>query len=449
MRTFNIRCILSFMLCTTFALNAEFYAESINDIKVPKNFIWGTALSEYQVSGAAYCRNSNWSDFETTLPERSDDACQFWQRYKDDITLMKQMGVQSLRFSVEWCKIEPQEGKFDAAALQHYVDMCDALLEANITPMITLHHFVHPSWFEQKGGFTDPANIHYFERYCAYVFEHFSDKVHLWCTINEPTIFTFQGYARGVFPPGRTNLISAWHVLRNMIHAHTRVYHKLKGMKNGKDAQIGLVHQYLKFHSYTSWNPLEMMPGLLFNSLLNDSVMEFLKTGEFNGWFGVHYNAHTTKNNDFIGLNYYSRATIKASLDLSNPVDAAHYPDEIMTDMPYAIYPQGFYDALMDLKELQIPIYVTENGIADAKDDRRDLYIRSYLAAMDKAIADGADVRGYYYWSIMDNFEWDMGYGKKFGLIEVDRQTQERKLRTGAKFYVSVLQKALANSNLI
>ena len=363
------------LLIAFFPLYAAFYADSIKDIHAPKDFIWGAALSEYQVSGADCCIKSNWSEWEGTLKEKSADACQFWSRYKEDIQLMKQLGIQSLRFSVEWCTIEPEEGNFDHEAIQHYSDVCQELINAGITPMITLHHFVHPAWFEERGGFLNSENNHYFVRFCAYVFEHLSDKVHLWCTINEPTIFAFQGYVRGVFPPGRKNIMSSWRVLRNLIKAHTQVYRTLKKMENGSDAQIGLVHQYLKFQSYSSWNPLEKVPGLLFNHLLNDAVIEFLQTGCFNGWFSMRYKANKgEKITDFIGLNYYSRALIKAQADLGNVLVPACYPDEVMTDMPYAVYPQGFYDALMHLKNLEIPIYVTENGIADAADDRRDLY---------------------------------------------------------------------------
>ena len=293
---FNILCIIT--------LRADFYAHTVEDITVPQNFIWGSALSEYQVSGRHCCTNSNWSDWENGLKEKSDDACQFWDRYKDDVKIMQELGIKSLRFSIEWCLIEPEEGKFNLEAMQHYKDLCQSLLDADIIPMVTLHHFVHPAWFEKRGGFVSSKNIAYFERFCSYVFEHLSDKVHLWCTINEPTIFAFQGYVRGVFPPGKKNLSTAWRVLRNLMQAHTQVYYRLKKMENGDKAQIGLVHQYLKFQSYTSWNPLEKIPGLLFNNLLNDSVIRFLKKGKFNGWFGNKYKAaKREKITDFIGLN--------------------------------------------------------------------------------------------------------------------------------------------------
>lgn len=413
-------------------------------IQVPQEFIWGSALSEYQVSGASCCVNSNWSQWEGCLKEKSGDACQFWNRYKNDIKYMKELGIKSLRFSIEWCKIEPQEGIIDHQAIEHYKDLIQTLLDNGIQPMVTLHHFVHPQWFEAKGGFEKVENLRYFEDFCALVFEQFSDKVTFWCTINEPTVFAFQGYVRGVFPPGKKNLYTAMKVLRNMMQVHTQIYHRLKAMPGGEKVQIGLVHQYLMFEPYSPSNLLEKIPGWLFNRLNNTAVVEFLKTGEFVGSnlpaVKINYSAPKDKPFfDFIGLNYYSVAVLKAQASLKEPLVPTCKPGQIMTDMPYGTYPEGFYNALMDLSSIGKPIYVTENGIADAKDDRREDFIRTYLKALEQAIADGADVRGYYYWSLMDNYEWDLGYGMKFGLYAVDVQTQERTLRQGAKYYQSVI----------
>ncbi len=422
------------------------YAHAIERIETPHDFLWGVALSEYQNSGAACCSDSNWSNWEKFLAEKSGNACDFWHNYADDITLMKQLGINSLRFSVEWCVIEPKEGKFSKAALNHYKEVCNALINAGITPMITLHHFVHPQWFEEKGGFEKRKNIKYFERFCVVVFKHLGDCVSLWCTINEPTIYAFQGYIRGVFPPGKTGRFpSAFRVLCNMLEAHTRVYHSLKALPHGDKAQVGFVHQYLVFQPYTSWNPLERIPGLLFNNLLNKSVLHFLKTGAFKVGIpilgSITYQAPPEKPiMDFIGLNYYSRALIKAQLSLTEPLIATHYPDEVMTDMPYAMYSQGLYKAIKDINQLKLPIYITENGIADANDDRRETFLREYLSAMGKAIAEGCDVRGYYYWLLMDNYEWDMGYSMKFGLYAVNRKTQERFLRPSAHYYKTIIK---------
>jgi len=422
-----------------------------DSVHMPASFLWGTALSDYQNSGADCCVNSNWSKWEEEqYLEESGNACDFWHRYPEDVELLKDLGVSSLRFSVEWCKVEPEEGKFSQDALDHYADLCDKLIEAGIVPMITLHHFVHPTWFDEKGGFEQEKNIICFERFCEAVFKHLGSKVKLWCTINEPNIYVFQGYLRGVFPPGKTgNMWLALRVLKNLLQAHTQVYHKLKAMPHGDTAQIGLVHQYLVFEPYTSWNPLERVPGLLFNYVLNTGILKFLKTGTFSlnvPLFGEFFSYSAPQGKplmDFIGLNYYSHPLMKAQLSFE-PIISTHNPDryETMTDMPYRMCPVGFYKAIKHMQEFNLPIYITENGIADAIDSNRETFLRQYIFAMQKAIDEGCDVRGYYYWSFMDNFEWDMGYKMKFGLYAVDRKTQERTLRPSAHYYKNIIAQA-------
>lgn len=414
----------------------------VDGIKRP--FLWGAAVSEYQVSGSAICSQSNWSTWEErSAIEPSGEACQFWDRFEDDIARMKQLGIQAFRFSVEWCKIEPREGEFDHRALAHYQQVVTALLEAGIEPMITLHHFVHPGWFEDKGGFAQEEHIPLFVRYCQYVFDAFADRVRLWTVINEPTVFALQGYLRGVYPPGIINPFTAFSVLRNLMQSHVQVYHALKAMPQGDNALIGFIHQPLKFEPYHSWNPFEHIPGLLFNRLTHQAVTDFITTGEFIGYdmplLRCYYKAPEGKFFDFIGLNYYSRALIRAQASLTDPLYPTHYDNEIMTEMPYALYPQGLYDMLMELKGLDTPIYITENGVADAHDTLRKQWIGEYVNAIRRAMSDGVDVRGYYYWSLLDNYEWDMGYEKKFGLISVDMTTQERTIRPSGFWYAQMI----------
>ena len=212
-------------------------------------------------------------------------------------------------------------------------------------------------------------------------------------TINEPTIYVFQGYLRCVFPPGKGGMFTGFpiaaKVLRNMMQAHTETYRALKALPGGENAQIGLVHQYLKFKSYTCWNPAELMPPLMFNGILVTAVLEFLKTGTFSYGipfiFNEEYHAEGTLT-DFIGLNYYSRAVIEMQWSNWCKVDGSCYPHEVMTDMPYAIYPKGLYNAIKDVAQLGVPIYITENGVADknnTNDSRRVQWIREYLKAVE------------------------------------------------------------------
>ncbi len=422
-------------------------------VAFPHSFIWGTATAEYQISGAQRCSPSNWSRWESEARlEPSADACDGWNRAIADIELLKQLGVTSYRFSVDWTCIEPEEGKFDVQALNHYVALCRALRAAKITPMITLHHFVHPLWFEQLGGFEKQENIRYFVRFCEHVFRALGKTVPFWCTINEPGVLIFQGHIRHCYPagvPGGNGFRRAAVTLKHLLQAHVEVYQALKKLPGGKRAQIGFAHSYLAFeHFHGWWSPgkslLERTISGILSSFLNDSILDFFRTGNYRlyvpGLVDERYaDPHALRALDFIGLNYYAHVFLRFYHRLQDTVHPGFRPGDHRTDMPYGFYPEGLWRAIAHVAQLKVPIYITENGIADAKDDRRALWIERYLYAVNKAIADGFDVRGYYYWSLMDNFEWDMGYSQKFGLYEVDMVTKERKLRQGAQAYIDAI----------
>jgi len=350
--------------------------------------------------------------------------------------------------------------------------LIDHLISNDIIPVITLHHFTHPIWFEEKNSFEIEHNIKYFVRFAKKMFEEYSEKVSMWCTINEPGVYAFQGYLRGAFPPAKKDLQLCGIISKNLIIAHIDVYKALKSMKNGDKCQIGITHsitQYNAYHTGSRFNPVQKFEEFLshyLNHLFYDAMMNFFITGKFEYKSPVviqllltgtlpkriqtyaevkyEYPGESRKYNskdilDFFGIQPYSNVLV----DCTN-TDPVKKPslrkDDIATDMPYRICPESLYRAVHQASFIGVPIYVTENGIADAKDDRRELFIRRYLYALHKAINDGYDVRGYFYWSLLDNFEWDLGYGMKFGLYEVDFKTQKRKLRKGAEFYQKLVK---------
>jgi beta-glucosidase len=408
-----------------------------------KSFLKGVALSAYQNGGDRWGL-SNWSLFETkknivhkptiSHNQRCCSSTGFWDRAHDDIKLIKDLGCNAVRFSIEWASIEPTEGLFNEAALDFYERYCDALLEQGIEPMVTLYHFTHPLWFDLKKGWELENNIDYFVRYSSKVFERLGSKVTLWCTINEPTVYSFMGYILGMHAPGKQlQFRTAGTVLCNLLDAHVRVYQTLKSMPGGKNASIGIVHQLLKSQPYSSWH----ITGTWLSKFLNfcaahNQTFECLKTGNFDysipGITSVRKHLSGMQDSyDFIGLNYYSRVVFGFG--------PTCYPCEVMTDMEYAMHPQGIYDAIVEMSSLDKPIYITENGLADEADVNRSSFIKTYLHSVHKAVSDGYDVRGYFYWTLMDNFEWDRGFSMKFGLYEVNFATQERRLRPGAYAY--------------
>lgn len=440
----------------------DWKAINTNDVQFPATFAWGAAVSDFQNSGATNCPSGNWAAWEKRdgaikHGQRSGTSCDFWNQYPQDVTLVKALGLNSLRFSVEWSELEPQEGVWNEQAFAHYQVLIDTLLAQNITPMLTLHHFTHPQWFEAKGAFGDEANIVYFVRFCQKMFDRFHDKVTLWCTINEPGIYAFQGYIRGVFPPGYCDIQTAGRVLKNLLKAHCTVYRALKKSPGGDKAQIGIVHQHLLFKPYHEGSCLESWPTWYFSHIASTAALEFFTTGSFkflaipilDGAFGglpipfplweniTYDEPNAAKMLDFIGLNYYSQVL----MDWTSPTKPAYKPDAIITDMPYALYAEGLYHAIADVSVIGVPIYITENGIADALDDRREIFIRRYLYAVSQAIKSGYDVRGYYYWTLMDNFEWDEGFEMKFGLYQTDLATKERSLRKGSSVLADIIRR--------
>ena len=447
---------------------------SLGDIQAKKHQrlpeLMGVAWAEFQNSGDTL-KDSQWNAWQNfkrkgspTIhgKQKSGSSCDHWNRYVDDIKLVKELGFNACRFSLDWSMIEPIQGKFNQAAIDHYHAEIDHMLKQNITPMVTMHHFVHPQWFEALGAFEKLENIKIFQNFCIKIFKEFNSKVKLWCTINEPAPFVFQGYINKAFPPGICDLQKAGEVLRNMLIAHVLVYRTLKAMPGGDQAYIGLVHQYLTFEPYNDWNIVETVPTWFLNYVFNDVILDFLKTGEFLFKipsllpFGANLSINddvkilfpelsleTLPYFDFIGLNFYSRVVVQQvfwNIFSQGAVVPSCKPGEVMTDMPYPMYADGLYKAIVDVAQFGVPIYITENGIADAKDDRRETFFKDYLSVVSKALEDGYDIRGWFYWSLMDNFEWNEGFIPRFGLYHVDFDTQVRTLRPSVAWLQTLLQ---------
>lgn len=438
------------------------WASIDTSVVFPQDFVWGSAVAEYQVSGADVCKDSNWAFWEQkSAIEASGNACEFWHRCFDDVALIKDLGLDSFRFSVDWSLVEPRQGEFDEDVLAHYELLCQKLLENGIKPVVTLHHFAHPQWFEELGAFEKEENIRYFVDFSQKAFERLHKYVFLWGTINEPSIYIFGGYIRKVFPPGVLNLHKAGVVLGNLLKSHVGIYKRIKSLPGGQEAKVGIVHQMLPFkacHEGGIRKPIESFVAKILNHMLNDSIMNFFKTGNYvfrvpNApylavlpWVTASVtftDADAPGSLDYLGINNYSH--VRISISSENGFSEGYRPEDIKTDMPYPFYAEGLYHAIAQASEFGVPMYITENGIADAKDDKRALWIEQYLYAVNKAIEDGYDVRGFYYWSLLDNYEWDMGYPLKFGLYEVDRATQKRTLRDGARAFERLVKASKAS----
>lgn len=419
-----------------------------------KDFLWGSATSAYQVEGN--CTNNNWYEFESAVDEdgqsrisnrqRSGICCDHWNRYKEDIQLMKVLSLNAYRFSVEWSKIEPKQGEFDEAALDHYESVVDELLAQGIEPMITLHHFTNPIWFEERGAFLRDDSPEIFTRFVEHVVGRLGSKVRLWCTINEPSSTALAGYYIGIFPPAEKNIQKAATVLKNMLRAHTSAYTRIKEIQ--PQAQVGLVVVMIIYEPPNPWNLLDVVFNRLLRKNMSDSHFKYLVDGKFKfsipGVVDESYDSGIREAFDFIGVNYYMRFRWKLRLFGKQKLDIVdNLPPERKTDMGWEIYPEGLYRALkLASSYTSKPIYITENGIADDSDTKRAKYIQDHLLVLNKTIAEGMNIKGYFYWSLIDNFEWAEGFEKRFGLYHVDYTTQKRTLREGSRKYLEIIKES-------
>jgi beta-glucosidase len=405
----------------------------IDSISFSKKFLWGTATAAHQVEGDL---SNNWSDFEVKKKlERSGVACDHWNRWRDDFQMLSDLGLTTYRFSIEWSRLEPKQGAWNDDALDEYSAMVDNLLERGIRPVVTLHHFSHPIWWEEKGGFANQNNISLFMAYCERVFDSLSDRVKVWCTINEPTVFSTMGYTLGQFPPGKRSIRLTMKVMKNMMRAHGSVYHLLK--EKQPDVEIGLAKNVTLFDPLNRWSPIDWIVARILDYLWNGAWRNGIMKGKMLGAKIPEAKGAV----DFIGLNYYTHFLTGLFMPTSTEeLEFAKRKHEITTEFGYPMYAEGFRRAIEFISPLSVPIEITENGVADENDTLRPLHLKRHLWILSEAIKDGFDIRSYHHWSLMDNFEWAEGYKMKFGLYSIDFETQIRYLRDSGVIYQKIIQ---------
>ncbi|KAJ9525371.1 hypothetical protein QJQ45_003231 [Haematococcus lacustris] len=381
-------------------------------------------------------------------------SCDFWTRFREDLQLAKQAGCTAFRFSFEWARIEPVRGMIDNTALDRFTEMLDVMDELGLEPNATLHHFTHPIWFEDLGGFSEEANIPMFVDWAVFMFRTFQHRIKLWATFNEPTCYCFLAFIVGMMPPSYIfNLVGAGRTLGNMLKAHTAAYRALKALPGGQQAQIGIVHHHITFAAQGTGALHALASGIA--SWMEywwgwDVVDQWMLTGEFSWDLPVlgrwlYWKDPAGKPPcDWWGINYYSRTVLSWWLQPSC------MPAEVMTDMYYPIYPDGLYKAIVRSSRYNIPMYITETGIADSMDNRRTLFIDSYFKEVMRALADGYDVRGFYYWTLVDNFEWATGFTMKFGLYRWEPDgSVDRVLKEGSRALVRFYKTLPDNLSLL
>ena len=375
----------------------------------PKEFLWGTATSAHQTEGNNLNDWSVWEPGQTVDGSVSGLACDSYHHFKKDISLAKKLNNNAYRFSIEWSRIEPKQGQFNTKALRHYQAVIDECLNQKIKPIVTLHHFTHPLWFSTIGGWENQAAPQIFNNYVIYLAQNITG-IEIWCTINEPMIYAWNAYGRGKWPPQKKNLAVWQEVVNNLIQAHSLAYQSLHLIN--KKCLVGIANNSQYFEPVN-------------NYWLNKKINKIAKY-IINDYFFQKINGYE----DYLGINYYFYKLIglgRRSLD-----NLPH------SDLGWPINPYGLYNVLMSAKKYNLPIYILENGVADAQDQYRASFIKEHLKMVHRAIQDGCDIKGYFYWSLLDNFEWDKGFTPRFGLYTVDYPSLKRQPRPSSKVYANI-----------
>lgn len=393
-------------------------------VQFPHDFLWGAATSAYQVEGNNI--HNDWWNWEkgSGLKEVSGLACRHYELYREDFDLAKQLNHNCHRLSIEWSRIEPKEGEFSQEEINHYIDVVMSLRQRGIEPIVTLHHFTNPLWFIELGGWQNKNAYSYFCRYVIKVVEALCDRVNYWVTINEPLVYTYYSYVAGLWPPEVKSFFKARKVANNFILAHIKAYRVINDIYNKKSYPKPLISIAANIQDFIYCSPT-----------LKNKIAVYLRNRLFN--FGFIDKLIQHKSLDFIGINYYTRALIDIRgwglNDLLLANCTYNHSRLQKNSMGWDIYPEGLYNSLLKLKRYNLPVFILENGICTDNDNIRWEFISQHLKCVYRAIRENVNVLGYVYWALIDNFEWDKGFGPRFGLIEIDYNNYKRTIRESAK----------------
>jgi len=422
----------------------------------PKGFLWGAATAAHQVEGNN--NNNQWWAWEQqegyiVNGEKSGLACDWWGgRWKEDFDRAAQGGQNAHRLSVEWSRIQPTPDRWDEDALEHYRQMLLGLRERGMIPMVTLHHFTDPLWLDDFGGWETEAVVPLFEKFTRKVVEALKDYCSLWCTINEPNIYALSGYAAGAFPPGKKDLRLAMRVQANMARGHAAAYRAIHAIQ--PEARVGYALHYRPMLAARPGFPLDRLECNIAFSTINRAFPTAISTGVMRTPLGKVRTPEAKGTQDYLGLNYYSVDTV--TFDLRKPGELfgrRFYPQgSDLSDTGFiANMPEGMFATIKwAVKSYPgLPLIVTENGIECADDHIRPRYLAQHIHQIWRAVNFNWPVKGYFHWSLVDNFEWERGWTQRFGLWELNPSTQERSKRPSADLYAEICKENGLSSEMV
>jgi beta-glucosidase len=408
----------------------------------PHGFLWGCGTAAHQVEGSN--SNNTWSAWEQQSGrifngDKAGLACDWWGgRWKEDFDRAKQSGQNSHRLSLEWSRIQPTPDIWSEDAIDYYRQILRGAVQRGLTPMITLHHFTDPLWFAEKGGWESPDSHRLFEHYVYKVVEALKEYTCDWVTINEPNVYTFSGYVEGTFPPGKTDLSAAGRVLTNLLRGHAAAYHTIHALQ--PEAKVGIATNYRSVKPLRKNFPPDRWMTQLAHNAFNCSFNHALRDGILH-FFGrsVHI-PEAVGTQDYIGINYYTRDLISFTLSPHDFFIHRQFPSGTLrsTNDFIANVPDGMFEALRWARQFNLPIIITENGVEDSHDSLRPEYLVDHIRQVWRAVNFNWYVKGYFYWSLVDNFEWERGWSQSFGLWGLDTTTQRRIHRPSVDLFAAI-----------
>ncbi len=419
----------------------------------PRGFLWGTATAAHQVEGNNV--NSTWwawdqQEGHILRGQKSGLASDWWGgRWREDLDRAAESGQNAHRLSVEWSRIQPAPDRWDEDALDRYREMLRGLKERNLTPLVTLHHFSEPVWFAEQGGWENEEAPGAFEKYTRKVVEALKEYATYWITINEPNNIIALHYLRGTRPPGKQSFGTAMQVARILIRSHAAAYRVIHSLQ--PQARVGATIFQLGFLPSKSWFPPDSWAASMQFHMYNNLFPFAMTRGATP--LPVRMSIPEAKNTlDFLGVSYYTRYHVAFSL--AKPAELfgrQFYPPgtDLSSSGFYANDPEGMFEALKWGRQFKVPMIVTENGIDDAEDRIRPRYLAQHVHQVWRAVNFNWPVKGYFFWSLVDNFEWDSGWDLRFGLWEVDTETQARRKRPSADLYAEICRENGLSSDMV
>jgi beta-glucosidase len=379
-------------------------------------------------------------------------ACDWWGgRWREDFDRAAELGTNALRFSIEWSRVQPTADRWNEDAIDHYIDMLRGLDSRNLFPIVNFHHFTDPLWVNEIGGWENDDAPELFATYVGKVARELKNYVTTWITMNEPNVPAVLGYLMGEFPPGRSDLNATLRVMRNLARGHALAYHKIKEVQ--PESRVGFAHAYRGFNPAQPANPLDRLAARLHHQVWNQFFPQIFMTGKARLLHQSVSIPEAKGTQDYLGLNYYTSDLVRFSLraGMKELFTRRYYPEDapLSPGGMIASLPEEFFKSLKWALQFKVPIIVTENGVEDAEDSFRREYLADHIHQLWRAVNFNYPIKGYFVWSLVDNFEWSLGWTRRFGLYSLEMDTQLRKKRPSANLYSEICEQNALSSQMV